>query len=87
MTAEEKRTEIFIHPDCPDCASAITAYNDNPDRFGDAGLYDVTELGNLKRFLQYRDRLPGYAAVREAGKIGVPSKVIGGTVVEFFDAV
>ena len=79
--------EIFVHPDCPDCADVIAEYNDNSQSFGDAELLDVTELGNLKRFLHYRDRLSGFAAVRDAGKIGVPSKVLDGTTVEFFDAV
>jgi len=37
--------------------------------------------------MHYRDRLSGYAAARDAGKIGVPSKVLDGTTVEFFDAV
>ena len=79
--------EIFVHPDCPDCADVIAEYNDNSQSFGDAELVDVTELGSLKRFLHYRDRLSGYAAARDAGKIGVPSKVLDGTTVEFFDAV
>ncbi|MGV0434694.1 hypothetical protein ACUY3H_07035 [Corynebacterium ureicelerivorans] len=81
------KQEIFVHPDCPDCADVIADYNDNPNNFEDAELYDVAELGSLKRFLHYRDRLSGYAATRDAGKVGVPSKVIDGTAVEYFDAV
>lgn len=79
--------EIFVHPDCPDCTGVIAECNDSPNSFGDAELVDVTELGGLKRFLHYRDRLSGYAAARDAGKIGVPSKVLDGTTVELFDAV
>ncbi|MCQ4623345.1 hypothetical protein KBX18_05060 [Corynebacterium sp. CCUG 69979] len=41
----------------------------------------------FKTFLGYRDTLAGYEEITEQGKIGVPSKVIDGTNVEFFDEV
>lgn len=80
-------TEIFVHPQCPDCTGVIEQYNANPAQFGGAELLDVTDIRNLKRFLTYRDSLDGYVEIRAAGKIGVPSKVIDGEAVEFFDAV
>ena len=30
------KQEIFVHPDCPDCADVIADYNDNPNNFEDA---------------------------------------------------
>lgn len=74
--------EIFVHPDCPDCTDVIAQFRADPQAFGDAELLDVTNLPNLKRFLTLRDSLDGFADVRAAGKIGVPSKVIDGTTVE-----
>ncbi|UBI09414.1 hypothetical protein LA324_01865 [Corynebacterium coyleae] len=74
--------EIFVHPDCPDCTDIIAQFKADPQAFGDAELLDVTNLPNLKRFLTLRDSLDGFADVRAAGKIGVPSKVIDGTTVE-----
>ena len=50
-------------------------------------LLDITDIRNLKKFLGYRDSLPGYKQIAEQGKIGVPSKVINGEIVEFFDEV
>ena len=74
--------EIFVHPDCPDCTDIIAQFKADPQAFGDAELLDVTNLPNLKRVLTLRDSLDGFADVRAAGKIGVPSKVIDGTTVE-----
>ncbi|PLA38088.1 hypothetical protein CYJ46_06100 [Corynebacterium coyleae] len=74
--------EIFVHPDCPDCTDVIAQFKADSQAFGDAELLDVTNLPNLKRFLTLRDSLDGFADVRAAGKIGVPSKVIDGTTVE-----
>ena len=74
--------EVFVHPDCPDCTDVIAQFKADPQAFGDAELLDVTNLPNLKRFLTLRDSLDGFADVRAAGKIGVPSKVIDGTTVE-----
>lgn len=74
--------EIFVHPDCPDCTDVIAQFKADPQAFGDAELLDVTNLPNLKRFLTLRDSLDGFADVRAAGKIGVPSKVIDSTTVE-----
>lgn len=76
-------TEIFVHPDCPDCTDVIAQFQADPQVFCDAELLDVTNLPNLKRFLTLRDSLDGFADVRATGKIGVPSKVIDGTTVEF----
>ena len=76
-------TEIFVHPDCPDCTDVIAQFQADSQVFGDAELLDVTNLPNLKRFLTLRDSLDGFADVRATGKIGVPSKVIDGTTVEF----
>lgn len=73
-------TEIFVHPQCPHCASVI-------EQFDAAALTDITDIRNLKAFLAYRDTLDGYAEIRRQGKIGVPSKVIDGTAVEFFEQV
>ena len=42
---------------------------------------------NLKRFLKYRDSLKEYEKIKEAYKVGVPSKVIDGKKVEFFEQV
>lgn len=80
-------TEIFVHPQCPDCSDVIAKFEQDPSQFGGAELLDVTDIRNLKRFLSYRDSLDGYVEIRAAGKIGVPSKVIDGAAVEFFDAV
>ena len=74
--------EIFVHPDCPDCTDVIAQFKADPQAFGDAELLDVTNLPNLKSILTLRDSLDGFADVRAAGKIGVPSKVIDGTTVE-----
>lgn len=76
-------TEIFVHPDCPDCTDVIAQFQTDSQVFGDSELLDVTNLPNLKRFLTLRDSLDGFADVRATGKIGVPSKVIDGTTVEF----
>lgn len=84
---ETGNVEIFVHPQCPDCSDVIAKFEQDPSQFGGAELLDVTDIRNLKRFLAYRDQLGGYEQVRSAGKIGVPSKVIGGATVEFFDAV
>ena len=72
--------EIFVHLSCPHCASVI-------ERYGGAPLRDITDIRTLKQFLAYRDQLGGFAEVKAAGKIGVPSKVIDGAAVEFFDEV
>lgn len=80
-------TEIFVHPQCPDCTGVIEQFNADPAQFGGAELLDVTDIRNLKKFLTYRDNLPGYDDVVKQGKIGVPSKVTAVTTVEFFDAV
>ncbi len=38
---------------------------------------DITEnMINLKRFLKYRDSLPEFDEVREAGRVGLPCVVI-----------
>ena len=83
----EPQTEIFVHHQCPHCASVIEQFNANLAQFGDAVLLDITDIRNLKKFLGYRDSLPGYKQIAEQGKIGVPSKVLDGTNVEFFDEV
>ena len=80
-------TEIFVHHQCPHCAGVIKQFNTDPSQFDGAVLLDVTDIRNLKQFLIYRDELDGYAPIRAAGKIGVPSKVIDGAEVEFFDEV
>ena len=85
--AETARVEIFVHHQCPHCADVIAQYAADPEQFGGAEMLDVTDIRNLKRFLTYRDALDGYAQIKAAGKIGVPSKVIGGQHVEFFDQV
>lgn len=77
---EPHAAEIFVHPQCPYCAKVI-------EKCDAAELSDITDIGNLKQFLAYRDSLDGYADVRSQGKIGVPSKVIDGATVEFFDQV
>lgn len=79
--------EIFVHHQCPHCAGVIEQFKSDHDRFGGAVLLDITDIRNLKTFLEYRDSLAGYKEIVEQGKIGVPSKVIGGTTVEFFDEV
>ena len=83
----EPQTEIFVNHQCPHCASVIEQFNANLAQFGDAVLLDITDIRNLKKFLGYRDSLPGYKQIAEQGKIGVPSKVINGEIVEFFDEV
>lgn len=40
-------------------------------------------MANLKRFLYFRDRLEGYEEVKKAGRVGIPSKVINESEVEF----
>lgn len=84
---EPTTTEIFVHHQCPHCAGVIEQFNADPSQFGDAVLLDITDIRNLKQFLGYRDSLPGFKDIVEQGKIGVPSKVVGGTTVEFFDEV
>lgn len=80
---ESQTNEIFVHPQCPDCTGVIEQFNADPSQFDGAELLDVTDIRNLKKFLIYRDNLPGYGDVVKQGKIGVPSKVIGGETVEF----
>lgn len=77
---EPHAAEIFVHPQCPHCVNVI-------EKCDAAELSDITDIGNLKQFLAYRASLDGYADVRSQGKIGVPSKVIDGATVEFFDQV
>ena len=77
---EPHAAETFVHPQCPHCAKVI-------EKFDAAVLSDITDIRNLKQFLAYRDSLDGYADIRSQGKIGVPSKVIDGATVEFFDQV
>lgn len=84
----EIRAEIFVHDQCPHCAGVIAQFNGHPEQFGGAELVNIAQsLPDLKRFLAYRDALDGYAEVKTAGKVGVPSKVVDGERVEFFDEV
>ena len=83
-----RSTEIFVSDLCPHCQSIIKDYNDNSEKYEDVELLNITEnLGNLKRFLKYRDDLKGYEDIKASGKIGVPSKVLDGVEVEFFEEV
>lgn len=84
---ESSTDEILVHHQCPHCAGVIEQFKTDPGQFGDAALLDVTDIRNLKKFLNYRDTLPGYKDIVELGKIGVPSKVIGRKTVEFFEEV
>ena len=80
-----RSTEIFVSDLFPHCQSIIKDYNDNPEKYEDVELLNITEnLGNLKRFLKYRDDLKGYEDIKASGKIGVPSKVLDGVEVDFF---
>ncbi|WP_276881882.1 hypothetical protein [Anaerococcus tetradius] len=78
------KIEIFVSDKCPDCALLIRDRIENPDKYKGLIFYNITEsMANLKRFLYYRDRLEGFEDVREACRIGVPSKVIDERDVEF----
>ncbi|MCP1387527.1 hypothetical protein M5J20_04910 [Corynebacterium sp. TA-R-1] len=80
----EIRAEIFVHDQCPHCAGVIAGFKPEPG----VELVNINgSLPALKRFLAYRDALDGYTEVKTAGKVGVPSKVIDGERVEFFDEV
>lgn len=81
-----KTTEIFVSDKCPHCQVVIENYEKNPEKYEGQKLINITEnMANLKRFLKYRDDLKGYEDIKAAGKVGVPSKVLDGVEVEFFD--
>ncbi len=85
---EKKTTEIFVSDKCPHCQNVIEDFNANPNNYEECELINITEsMANLKRFLKYRDDLEGYKEVKASGKVGVPSKVLDGVEVEFFEQV
>lgn len=81
--------EIFVSEKCPHCSKVIENYEKDKNFYGEgARLININgPLANLKKFLVYRDRLEGYEQIKKQGKIGVPSKVIDGKEVSFFDQV
>ena len=85
---DTRKIEIFVSNKCPHCKAIIEDYGQNPEKYEGIEVIDINEnMYSLKRFLRYRDDLPGYDEVKAAGKVGVPSKVIDGKEVEFFDQV
>lgn len=80
--------EIFVSDKCPHCKSLIEEYKNNPQKLEGQEFININEnMMNLKRFLKYRDSLKEYEKIKEAYKVGVPSKVIDGKKVEFFEQV
>lgn len=83
-----RATEIFVSSQCPHCKKIIEDHEQNPEKYEGMEVIDINKnLLNLKRFLKYRDDLDGYDEIKAAGKVGVPSKVIDGLKVEFFEQV
>lgn len=83
-----RKIEVFVSNLCPHCQEVIEDFKNNPDKHEGERLIDINQnLANLKRFLKYRDQLDGYNEIKEYEKIGVPSKVIDGSIVEFYDQV
>lgn len=73
------KKELFIADTCIDCQELMTKEKEKPNLVLDKDLdiININEtIGNLKKFLQYRDKLDGYKSVKENGKVGVPSIVI-----------
>lgn len=80
------KKELFVSDKCIHCRNLMEKEKENPNFTTDPDLeiIDITEsMGNLKRFLAYRDVLEGYKDAKEDGKVGVPSLVIEGEKVEF----
>ncbi len=74
--------ELFVSDKCIDCINLKNEDGFN-ERFSDFEIVNITEsMTNLKRFLKYRDSLDEYKTVRENNKVGVPSTVIVGKIVE-----
>lgn len=79
-----EKIEIFVSDKCPDCTLIMADRTKNPEKYEGISFYNITDnMANLKRFLYFRDRLEGYEEAREAGRVGVPSKVINENEVEF----
>lgn len=81
--------EIFVSEKCPHCTEVIKNHEKDENFYGEgAKLINIDGLlSNLEKFLSYRDKLEGYDQIKRDGKIGIPSKVLDGKEVSFFDKV
>ncbi|MSS77845.1 hypothetical protein HV819_11090 [Anaerococcus sp. AGMB00486] len=81
--------EIFVSEKCPHCTEVIKNFENDENYYGKgAKLININgPLSNLKKFLSYRDKLEGFEKIKEEGKIGIPSKVVDGKEVLFFEQV
>lgn len=81
-----RTTELFVSDKCSSCKELIDDFNANPEKYEGVDFININEsITNLRRFLKYRDDLKGYEEIKAVGGVGVPSKVLDGVEVEFFD--
>ena len=79
-----KDSIIFVSDLCPDCRALIEEYKEHPEKFADSEFVNITSsMASLKLFLKYRDELDGYKDAKDNYRVGVPSRVIGESEVEF----
>lgn len=66
---------VFGSSMCPDCGPFKEVMDESGVRF----LYlDITEnLANMKKFLKARDNMKEFDEVKEEGRIGIPSLILG----------
>lgn len=66
---------VFGSSMCPDCGPFKEVMDESGVRF----LYlDITEnLANMKKFLKVRDNMKEFDEVKDEGRIGIPSLILG----------
>lgn len=66
---------VFGSSMCPDCGPFKALMEESGVRF----LYlDITEnLANMKKFLKARDNMKEFDEVKDEGRIGIPSLILG----------
>lgn len=66
---------VFGSSMCPDCGPFKEVMDESGVRF----LYlDITEnLANMKKFLKARDNMKEFDEVKDEGRIGIPSLILG----------
>ncbi len=64
--------KVYGSKECPDCI----ACEYNFEKYGiEYELLEISNLGNLKSFLRYRDNDPAFDFIRGSGSIGIPACV------------
>lgn len=69
-----KRIVVFGSDRCKDCVDLEKILKEAGIDYVDASITD--NLGNLKVFLDYRDKLPMFQEVKAKGQIGIPFLVV-----------